>query len=280
MNTRVILNVMNQPGIRWVSAVGATIAETCVRGRPTVVQPLREGVFLHRHIDGKIILPDVISKMTPARQEDDTHDIFCYGYKPQAGDTILDIGAGYGEETVTFSRLVGPLGRVISVEAHPVTFRQLLLTCRYNKLGNVTAVQAAVIDAESTVRIDDRGPQDLGYQAATLGGTGGTEVRATTIDRIIDDYGCDQVDLLKMNIEGAERLAVRGMEYSLSQIRNVVVSCHDFIPQNSGISSDWFATYDAVTAYLSAKGFTLAEQRVNDPRRPWVHYYVYGSRIL
>lgn len=279
MNKKSVVKTLNRPGIRWLAAVGASVAETCVRRRPTIVRPLPGGVFLHRHVDGTIVLPDVLSRMTPERLEIGTRDIFCFGYTPQPGDIVLDIGAGYGEEALTFSRLVGPQGRVISVEAHPQTYRRLVLTCKYNNLKNVTPVQLAVADAETTVTIDDGTPEGGGYLAATIGGKGGIEVPGTTIDKIITAQGCERVDLLKMNIEGAEQLAVRGMTQSLARMRHVVISCHDFVlqPGLAGGDPAWFATYDTVTAFLREMGFTLAERRSGDSR-PWVPFYIYGSR--
>ncbi len=87
------------------------------------------------------------------------------------------------------------------------------------------------------------------------------------------------VDLLKMNIEGAEQLAIRGMTESVEKIRHVAISCHDFVlmPGFAGGDSAWFATYDTVTGFLRDMGFTLAERRLTDPR-PEIPFYVYGSR--
>jgi FkbM family methyltransferase len=279
VNSTSAIKALDRPGSRWLAAASASVAETCVRRRPTVVRPLPDGVFLHHHVDGTLVLHKALSRRTPRRLELDTHDIFCFGYTPQQGDTVLDIGAGCGEETVTFSRLVGPLGRVISIEAHPDTYRRLVLACKYNNLSNVTPLQLAVTDTETTVTIDDGAPESGGSIAATIGGTGKTEVPGVTIDKIISTYGCERVDLLKMNIEGAEQLAIRGMTLSLTKVRHVVISCHDFLlqPGFAGGNPGWFATYDTVTAFLRDMGFVLAEQRSTDPR-PCVQFYVYGSR--
>lgn len=278
MNKSSVIGALNRPGSRWVAAAAATVAETWASRRPTLVRPLSGGAFLHRHLDGAIVLPDVLSRRTVRHLELATHDIFCFGYTPRQGDTILDIGAGCGEETLTFSRLVGPLGRVISVEAHPDTYMRLRLTCKYNELNNVTPVQVAVADAETTVTIDDGTPQG-GSITATIGRTGKTQVPAVTIDKIVAAYECSRVDLLKMNIEGAEQLAIKGMAQSVARVRHVVISCHDFVLQSpfKGGDSAWFATYDRVTAFLREVGFTLAERRTSDPR-PELRFYVYGSR--
>jgi FkbM family methyltransferase len=278
VNKLSVIKVLDRPGSRWLAAAGASLAETWAARRPTIVRPLPGGAFLHRHLDGAIVLPYVLSRRTPRKHEITTHDIFCFGYTPQLGDTVLDIGAGCGEETVTFSRLVGPTGRVMSVEAHPDTYRRLRLTCKFNGLNNVTLLQAAVTDVDTTVTIDDGTPGG-GSIAASIGSTGKTEVVGVTIDKIVSAYGCSRIDLLKMNIEGAEQLAIRGMVQSVAKVRHVVISCHDFVLQPGFAEGDraWFATYDTVTTFLRDMGFTLAERRSTDPR-PELPFYVYGSR--
>lgn len=272
------IQALDRPGSRWLAAAAASVAETLVRRRPTIVRPLPGGGFLHRHVDGVMVLPDVLTRRTPRDLEQATRDIFCFGYTPQPGDTVLDVGAGYGEETITFSRLVGPRGRVISVEAHPDTYRRLVLCCRYNNLSNVMPLQCAVADVETTVAIDDGTPEG-GSITATIGRRGKTEVPAVTIDTIIATQECDRVDLLKMNIEGAERLAIRGMTRSLDRVQHIVISCHDFVRQPSYAGGDpaWFATYDTVTAFLQDVGFTLGERRSADPR-PELPFYVYAAK--
>ena len=74
-----------------------------------------------------------------------------YQYVPREGDTIVDVGAGTGWETLLFSRTVGMSGRVISIEAHPRVFRCLSKMRAANRLENVTLVQAAVADQEGEV---------------------------------------------------------------------------------------------------------------------------------
>src|SRR5690348_17122655 len=52
----------------------------------------------------------------------DADDYWFHVYKPCAGDTIVDIGAGRGEDVFAFSRAVGDAGRVVAIEPHPVSF--------------------------------------------------------------------------------------------------------------------------------------------------------------
>jgi FkbM family methyltransferase len=272
------INVLNRPGTRWLAAIGASAAETWFYRRPTFVRPLASGVFLHRDRDGSIALPEVVSKRTPGNLRLLTHDIFCFGYTPRPGDSVLDIGAGCGEETLTFSRLVGTHGRVVSVEAHPATYQKLLLTCRYNGLRNVTPLQLAVTDAEAAVAIGNGVPSGSSL-TATIAETGTHRVSAITIDRLVSSLSLERVDLLKMNIEGAEQLAIKGMAQSVQKVRHVVISCHDFVlqPRFGGGDPAWFATYDRVTEFLRQAGFVLTEPRTSD-QRPELRFYLYGAR--
>jgi len=108
-------------------------------------------------------------------------EIFLWDYTPTDGDVVLDIGAGTGTEAVRLSRLVGPTGQVIAVEAHPATFAVLAKVSAANRIHNITPVEAAVADVAGTLRITDN--DEAGSN--TLFGNGAIEVRATTIDDII-----------------------------------------------------------------------------------------------
>src|SRR5205823_1391670 len=68
----------------------------------------------------------------------DTTDYWLQHYRPQEGDVVVDVGAGRGEDTLTFSRGVGKTGRVIAIEAHPLSFLVLKNFCKLNGLSNVT----------------------------------------------------------------------------------------------------------------------------------------------
>jgi FkbM family methyltransferase len=198
-------------------------------------------------------------------------DNWAFGYLPREGDVVIDVGAGVGEEAVTFSKLVGPSGHVVSIEAHPETYSCLVETIRRSGLGNVTAVCAAVSDADGTATI---GSVSNHLANSIVDGADGTDVPARSLDSLADELGLDRVSLVKMNIEGAERLAVRGMERLAPRTANVCISCHDFVSDRDG--GDVFRTKQNVRLSLEHYGFAIAT-RPQD-RRPWVRDYLYGSR--
>src|SRR5215467_2688053 len=70
----------------------------------------------------------------PARYFSDAQDYWLRHYRPAEGDVVFDIGAGRGEDTIAFSRAVGRNGRVVAIEAHPLSYELLEAFCRLNRL--------------------------------------------------------------------------------------------------------------------------------------------------
>jgi FkbM family methyltransferase len=187
---------------------------------------------------------------------------------------IVDVGAGRGEDTLTFSRAVGRTGRVIAVEAHPLTFAILKNLCVLNGLTNVTAVQLALMDKPGSVQIVDSESSWMENTIEYGNGSRGQEVRAATLDDVCVKEGLKDIAFLKMNIEGAERFALLGMESVLPHIRQICVACHDF--RSDLGHGEHFRTRGFVENFLIKHGFTLAS-RQDDPR-DYVRYHVFGLR--
>jgi FkbM family methyltransferase len=245
--------------------VSARRRELCV-AQPT------EGGWVHRYRDGITVHPR-LGGPSARLQDEATRDHFLYGYQPRTGETVFDVGAGVGGEVRLFSRLVGPAGRVVSIEAHPGTFRLLTRTVALNGLTNVTALQLAVTGDPGTAYIEDRAVNHVA-NGLTTDSVRGVAVTGETLPAIMRCVAVDQIDLLKMNIEGTELAALRAAAGCLHAVRHIAVSCHDFKADRHG--GDWQRTYAPVTQLLRAAGFSIRTRPADG--RPWIRYYVYGSR--
>jgi hypothetical protein len=73
------------------------------------------------------------------------------------------------------------------------------------------------------------------------------------------------VDFLKMNIEGAEQLAIKGMKKCVSAIANMAIGCHDFLADH--VDDDWYWTESVVRQLLLVSGYEVVERRSDDHRR-------------
>jgi hypothetical protein len=142
--------------------------------------------------------------------------------------------------------------------------------CRVNRLGNVIPLQVAISDADGTMEISDLGSH-LHNTILRRDGNG-IEVPARRIDTIAAELGIKRIDLLKMNIEGAERHALQGMGRVLADTRHVCISCHDFLADDGG--SEELRTKAFVGDFLLEAGFQMTTR--DDAPEPWTRDYVYA----
>ncbi len=261
-----LYRLLNRSGLRPSLALLATTIAT-VRAEK-VCRVSYDGEWVQKFPSRTLVEPR-LTLWTPERIERLTRDLFMYQYLPKGGDTIVDVGAGTGWETYTFSKLVGRSGRVISIEAHPAVFRCLSRVCAENRLENVTPIHAAVADREGEVLLSDSPEHEAN---GIMGAVSGLRVPCTTLDHIFLSLGLSRVDFLKMNIEGAERLALPGMREMAGKTRNVCISCHDFLADGGGSSE--LRTKSDVIAFLKQNRF-LISLRESDGRCN-VRDYVYG----
>lgn len=133
------------------------------------------------------------------------------GLIPQGG-VVVDIGANIGYYTLLAARAVGATGQVYAFEPEPENFSLLVKNLRLNGYAHVQAQNAAVSDATGTLKLfvssENKGDHRV-YDA-------GNEKRPSVTVRVfrLDDYFADdipQIDLLKMDIQGAEGRALEGM---------------------------------------------------------------------
>jgi FkbM family methyltransferase len=192
------------------------------------------------------------------RCHSDAQDHWFYVYKGRPGDLIVDVGAGKGEDALAFSQAVGAQGRLISIEANPITFRCLLLFCELNHLRNVTPMNYAIVDKAGPVamKTSER------WQADSVNGTTGSAVvPGLTLDDIVERENLQRIDFLKMNIEGAEIRAVEGMEKTLRITQALCISCHDF-RANSG-DGEHFRTKKRIETMVKQAGFRLVSREAD-----------------
>jgi FkbM family methyltransferase len=231
---------------------------------------VEDGIWMHETSGGYFAYHQPYVRLNLSRLDAIASQNFLWGYTPKPGDTIVDIGAGVGEETLTFSLAIGETGQLICVEAHPRTFRCLEKMVQHNRLNNVTPMFVAVTEpGRSVVTIEN----DEAYLANRVGVTGIISVPATTIDEIHARLNLGRVQFLKMNIEGSERLAIRGMTETLKHTEILCISCHDFLVPSVG--DNQLRTKSLVKGFLQQNGFNVVE-RTEPGLPPYLRDQVWG----
>jgi len=139
------------------------------------------------------------------------------------GMVVVDIGANIGYYSLLAARYVGQAGKVYAFEPEPENFAKLVKNIELNCYRNIIGVQKAVsnrngvakflIDAVYPTQHRLRNSKD---EKDTI------EVDVITLDNFFKDKGY-KVDLIKMDIEGAEMFALEGMQRILKENTNLVI---------------------------------------------------------
>ncbi len=254
----------------------ATTEARCRTGEDVAI--FHDQVWVHRKRDTCMAVSERFSRPCDWGWMDrllaNKADYFLHRYPLRPGDVVLDIGAGYGQETLIFARRVGPRGRVIAVEANFRAYQGLRKTCELNRLAQVESVNIAVADGEGRQFIEDAEDHLANRLVAQpTGGARFESVPTTTIDRLCRDRGVNAVDFLKMNIEGAEGLAMRGFTEMIRRTRHVCISCHDFLAARD----PFLRTREEIAGFLRENGFDILV-RADDPR-DYIRDYIYGENM-
>lgn len=278
---RLLIKLLDRPGGRTIlGAVATRYAQSTTRADIEIRYV--EGLWVHRV--GEYSCPsspifqyfaDSFAKsLNQARDEVATaKDYWFQHYNPQDGDVIIDIGAGCGEDALAFSRAVGDAGRVIAVEAHPLTFKTLELFCRLNRLANTTPIWLALMGKSGSVStVESDNWEGHAVEWAQMPSRG--SVTASTLDALCQSEGISDIAFLKLNIEGAELEAIHGMQATIKRIKAICIACHDFRADRG--DGEHFRTRAIIEKFLQENGFSLAS-RPHDAR-PYVRDHVYGFR--
>jgi FkbM family methyltransferase len=146
-------------------------------------------------------------------------DLFKQLIKP--GDTVLDIGANIGYYTLLFAKLVGREGKVYAFEPDPTNMELLRKNVKVNGYQNVITEQKAISDQSGTIQLylNDGNKSD---HRIFDSGDGRQSINIETIN--LDEYFAKKqvdVDLIKIDIQGAEIIAFQGMQKTLAKNVNL-----------------------------------------------------------
>jgi FkbM family methyltransferase len=145
------------------------------------------------------------------------------------GDHVLDLGANIGVHSLAFAQIVGPTGRVISVEPQHYCFQLLSANVTLNQLAQVHALRAAVGETRGACavpRIDPTHRHNAG--ATTVSTTTQTQGQDVVPMITVDSLALARCDLIKIDTEGFEDRVLMGAQATLQAHRPVLYAeVHD-----------------------------------------------------
>jgi FkbM family methyltransferase len=178
------------------------------------------------------------------------------------GMVVADVGAYVGELTLFFSRFCGPQGHVHAFEARSVSFNCLQALCALARYKNITANHVALFNEEGRVRLRvydedhsswctlaDRPLHEYGIDVSPVGSE---EVTATTLDDYCAERRVSRIDLLKIDVEGAEYDVLRGAQ---GLLEGKAIRCCVF--EFGQTTLDMGVQPDEIRGYLDSCGYRV-----------------------
>ena len=205
--------------------------------------------------------------------------IYVNGYQPQErltrhfirllrpGDGVIDVGANVGYYTLVAARLVGPAGCVHAFEPSPRVLPLLRTNAALSPHANIRVHGVAVTDRSGEITFHVAGPDRTGYSSIRDLGSDGqsvTLVRTVALDALLD--GLPPVRLVKIDVEGAELLVLRGMEKLLARDRP-----HLILEVDDGFLRELGAGARELCAFLWQRGYGLERIGARGALQPLQH---------
>jgi len=150
----------------------------------------------------------------------------------EEGDVVIEIGGHIGTSTLNYSHLVGPRGVVYSIEALPENFAILKKNIERNGITNVKAYNLAIVGDPATTHITlNANPYNSGGHSIfemSVDAEAKFDCPAMTLDAFVKREGIPRIDILQMDIEGAEFDILLNCDRELlASIREILFEYHD-----------------------------------------------------
>lgn len=176
--------------------------------------------------------------------------LFLKAVKP--GDIVFDIGANVGYYTVLASKKVGRRGKVFAFEPDPHNLTFLQKNQQINNCQNVEIIEKAVADKDgkSYFLQDTSNPGE-----SRLSNKGEITVETITLDTFISQKKIKKVDVIKIDIEGAEIQALKGGREFLKNSKNIKI----FIECNQTKLKESKKTVDELIKKILSLKFEIKE---------------------
>lgn len=142
------------------------------------------------------------------------------------GDVVYDVGANLGFFTLLGARLAGPAGHVYAFEPEPVGAATVREHAALNGFGNVTVIEKAAGETagrELLQTVEDLSWSHLESRGEHPRADGAVTVEVVAVDALVEAGQILPPQLVKLDVEGSELDAVRGMSATLARHRPAIV---------------------------------------------------------
>ncbi len=158
---------------------------------------------------------------TRFKNKNDLHEIELLKQLIKPNDHVLDIGANIGFYAKIISNLVGPKGKVYCFEPDKTNFNYLVKNT--NAIANIKLFNLAVSDKEEVIKVYKSKLLNVDHRTYPVNNYDSVEeINAKSIDGMLGEE-IEKIDLIKIDIQGFELTAFKGMQNLLSKQNNIKI---------------------------------------------------------
>ncbi len=167
---------------------------------------------------------------------------------------ILDCGGNIGCAAVYFANEY-PNAQIYSIEPEKNNFK--LLTFNTNFYDNIHPIRSALWNKETFIRVEDKGFGLAGYMTSETAKDDPNALKTTTVAKLLSESGFDEIDLLKIDIEGAEKevFGAPNVDDWLPKVNVLVIELHDRMKK--GCSYEFFKAVSKYKWFFAFRGENL-----------------------
>lgn len=251
INRRIFIKCLNIKILKVISKIFPTLKSIYIKYRNAseIFYYLSnfEGIKIyHRYYDFFPIV-DIFYKKEYTKLE---------SFIPQKGDIVLDLGSGIGDFALLASIYVGNEGKVIAIEPNKESYSILLQNINLNQRYNILPLRYAISDKNKKVKIFKGGSAHR--DSIFRNGKKFYKVESKTIDSLVKELRLKKVNLIKMDIEGAEYRAIKKAKYTLTKFKpKIVIEIHEDVKETEYVKKR------EMLNFLKNLGYKLLFEKIN-----------------
>jgi FkbM family methyltransferase len=169
------------------------------------------------------------------------------------GAVVMDCGANQGIYACAFGALVGPRGRVYAFEPQAYAAEALHRNARLNGFEHVSVEQIAISNSNGTAMLDVSSGPVFASILRNVGGSEAVSVPTLSLASFAERVDLGRLDLIKMDIEGAEYDALVGANSIIARFKPTIVL--EATPEDISLPVE--KRWNAIVELLTDYGYTM-----------------------
>lgn len=189
------------------------------------------------------------------------------------GDVAFDVGCRFGVQTLEMYQQVGSTGEVHAFDAFPKHCRFLEQTKEKNNIENIYITNAAICNEIGEISINIPENTTASITENSVANKANTmRVRSLRLCKYIDDNGIQDIDFIKVDVEGSELDLIKGLGRKIQDDFTMIIEIHDeLLTQRELQELSNYLTHHGRLKSTDGSGLSSTADLYNNRQVLWEH---------